>query len=242
MQQSPPNSEQVFKSRGTPGASVRSRGLSQALFPFIGMVFISGWAFGAVVPLTFLSLGKAAILLFVLAAAVAVTWKRALNLMARHEEGARGEEQVARTLETLPEGWRVYHGVPLAEKTIDHVVVSPDQVFMVETVHWLGQIRLMDGHLLHEETAYPGYHLDDVHARARQAAEELGISQQAVKPLICIVGGRFNERAGENNGVWIGEIQDVGSYLLQKTGTGFGAASKGAILEKLDSLLNQEDE
>jgi hypothetical protein len=238
----PPESDPVttFKSRGAPGASVRSRGLSQALFPVIGMVFASGWAIGAVVPPSFLTLGHAAVLLIVLAFGVLITWKRALSLLSRHEEGARGEEKVARVLEALPEGWRIYHGVPLAGKTLDHVVVSPEQVYLIETVHWPGQVQVLDGHLMHGEEAYTGYELATLLGRGDQAADELGVPRPAVSCLVCIVGGRYHQHPGEKDGVWIGEIQDLGPYLLQHQGAGIDTSLRLSVLETLDTRLDKE--
>ena len=241
MKDQPSQSLTSFKSRGAPGAEVRSKGLSQALYPFIGLVFVSGWAFAAVIPASSLTLSHAAILLMILAVAMLITWKRALNLVSRHEEGARGEEQVARLLESLPEGWRIYHGVPFTDKKMDHVVVSPDHVFAIETVHWLGQVRLTDQKLLHQEKAYPGYDLPTLQHRGEQVATELGIPSQVLTPLVCIVGGRLNQPAGEHDGVWIGELEELGMYLLQVKGNGLDNSERISVLEKLDVLLDQED-
>lgn len=230
----------TFKSRGAPGAAVRSRGLSQALLPVIGMVFVSGWAIGAVVPPSFLSLGHAAVLLIVLAVGILITWKRALTLLSRFEEGARGEEKVARVLEALPDGWRIYHGVPLAGKTLDHVVVSPGQLYLIETVHWPGQVQVFDGHLMHGEEAYAGYELATLRGRGDRAADELGVPRPALSCLVCVVGGRLNQHPGENDGIWIGEIQDLGPYLLQHHGAGLDTSLRLSVLEALDTRLEQE--
>lgn len=49
--------------------------------------------------------------------------------------GADGEEEVARRLRKLPDGWRVIHAVPVGERgsDIDHVVVGPGGVFTLNT-------------------------------------------------------------------------------------------------------------
>ena len=49
--------------------------------------------------------------------------------------GAEGEEEVARRLGRLREGWRVLHAVPVGEKgsDIDHVVIGPSGVFTLNT-------------------------------------------------------------------------------------------------------------
>jgi hypothetical protein len=241
MESPEPKPVTTFKSRGVPGAAVRSRGFSQALYPFIGLVFVSGWAFGALLPFSFLHLSHAAILLMVLAFGIWITWKRAVHLLARHEEGARGEEKVARVLEALPEGWKVYHGVPLSGKNMDHVVVSPGQLFLIETVNWPGNVRLVDHCLHHGGEAYEGYDVESLLGRADAAAEALNIPRKAVAVLVCIVGGRFNEHPGDKQGVWIGEIQDMGPFLLQHQGAGLDAPLRVAVLETLETLIEQEE-
>jgi hypothetical protein len=49
--------------------------------------------------------------------------------------GAEGEEEVARHLGRLSEGWRVLHSVPIGEmgSDIDHVVIGPPGVFTLNT-------------------------------------------------------------------------------------------------------------
>jgi len=200
---------------GVPGAEVRSRGITQAMAPFISMAFGAGWVFGAIVSPGFLVGWHAALLLLLMAAGLAITWKRAVLILVRHEEGARGEEQVARVLDALPEDWRVYHGVKVGDRRVDHVVMSPSQVFSIETVHWQGSVRVLNGKLLHGENLYPGYELPTLAERGGQLAGEMELPAERVIPMVCIVGGRFGGHPGINEGVWLGEIQDMGLFLLQ---------------------------
>ncbi len=55
-------------------------------------------------------------------------------------KGAEGEEDVARRLHKLGEGWRVLHGVPVGngDSDIDHVVIGPAGVFTINTKNHLG--------------------------------------------------------------------------------------------------------
>ena len=55
-------------------------------------------------------------------------------------KGADGEEEVARRLRKLGEGWRVLHGVPVGtgDSDIDHVVIGPAGVFTINTKNHLG--------------------------------------------------------------------------------------------------------
>ena len=55
-------------------------------------------------------------------------------------KGADGEEEVARRLRKLGEGWMVLHGVPVGsgDSDIDHVVIGPAGVFTINTKNHLG--------------------------------------------------------------------------------------------------------
>lgn len=234
-----PSRAPLSKSRGVPGAAVRSRGFAQALSPFIGIVFGAGWVFGAVVSPAFLQGKHAGLLLIFLAVGLYITWRRAVNLLLRHEEGARGEEQVARVLEGLPEGWRIFHGVRFGEKVMDHVLVGPDHVYTIETVNWPGQVELINHKLVHDGRAYPGYELQSLRDRSASVAEDLGVSSDAVSPLVCIVGGRFGEKAGEKEGVWVGEIQEIGTYLMQPYGNPLDRTIRVSVLEALENRLEE---
>lgn len=63
------------------------------------------------------------------------------------EQGAAGEVEVARALEALPDGWVVLHdlawpGRPKAN--IDHVVIGPGGIFVVDAKNWTGTIEVRD--------------------------------------------------------------------------------------------------
>jgi hypothetical protein len=62
--------------------------------------------------------------------------------------GAKGEEKVARILEALPDDYTVIHDLPCPLGNIDHVVVGPGGVFVVETKAHGGRVSIADGLLL----------------------------------------------------------------------------------------------
>lgn len=212
----------------------RSRGFSQALSPFIAMVFGAGWVFGAILSPRFIQGSHAAILLMLIAVGLFITWKRAVIILLRHEEGARGEEQVARVLDALPDTWRAFHSVKLALGEMDHVLVSENQVFTIETVHWRGQVRVVNGKLMHGENFYPGYELESLRTQAESNAAELEIPETSVTPMVCIVGGRYGDYAGVKNGVWLGEIQDIGIFLCAPREGQLPEAKRADLLRLLE--------
>src|SRR4051812_49034648 len=54
--------------------------------------------------------------------------------------GADGEEEVARSLDKLPDGWCILHAVPVGEtgSDIDHVIIGPGGVFTLNTKNHSG--------------------------------------------------------------------------------------------------------
>ena len=63
------------------------------------------------------------------------------------EKGADGEAAVARALEALPEGWVSLHDLAWPGRqraNIDHVVIGPGGVFVVDAKNWSGRIEVRD--------------------------------------------------------------------------------------------------
>jgi hypothetical protein len=65
----------------------------------------------------------------------------------RYYGGARGESRVGRLLARLPEEYHVFNGVRFYAGDIDHVVVGPTGIFVVETKVYAGTISLRAGQL-----------------------------------------------------------------------------------------------
>lgn len=63
------------------------------------------------------------------------------------ERGAQGEEAVARALADLPDGWVALHDLAWPGRqraNLDHVVVGPGGVFVVDAKNWSGRIEVRD--------------------------------------------------------------------------------------------------
>lgn len=65
------------------------------------------------------------------------------------ERGAEGERRTALVLSTLPSGeWTVLHDMPWPGRpraNIDHVVIGPPGVFVIDSKNWTGSITAKDG-------------------------------------------------------------------------------------------------
>jgi hypothetical protein len=64
------------------------------------------------------------------------------------KRGAQGEDTVAALLETLPDDYYVYHDINKVAGDIDHIVVGPTGIFVIETKSHGGEVTAQNGMLL----------------------------------------------------------------------------------------------
>lgn len=63
------------------------------------------------------------------------------------ERGAQGEEAIARALADLPDGWVGLHDLAWPGRqraNLDHVVVGPGGVFVIDAKNWSGRVEVRD--------------------------------------------------------------------------------------------------
>jgi hypothetical protein len=106
-----------------------------------------------------------------------------------YERGAEGEESTARILGVLSaEGWRVFHDVRWPgrpQANIDHVLVGPGGVFVVDTKSWSGHIDIKGG-ALRQDGKRRARHVIASSAAAMAIGELLpGLGHKLIHPVIC---------------------------------------------------------
>jgi hypothetical protein len=97
------------------------------------------------------------------------------------ERGAEGEVAVARALEVLPDDWIVLHDLPWPGRpraNLDHVVIGPAGVFVVDAKNWSGRIEVRDGVLLQN-----GHQRESAVSSVTAAAIAV---QEIVAPYTCV--------------------------------------------------------
>ena len=110
--------------------------------------------------------------------------------------GAEGERRVAEALAVLPEAWTVLHdrllSPGLSPVNLDHVVVGPGGVFLVDAKNWRGAITAWEGNLYQHtgtrearQSASKHAEVAKVHGMAAYMAAESGMP---VTPVICLAG------------------------------------------------------
>jgi hypothetical protein len=107
------------------------------------------------------------------------------------QRGAAGERHVARLLEPLVQhGWDVQHDlrVPGSKANIDHVVIGPPGIFVIDAKHYRGRLRLgRDGLLWHGRYLLSPA-LSTVRWEADKLQARLGAADIAVVPIVAVVG------------------------------------------------------
>jgi hypothetical protein len=100
-----------------------------------------------------------------------------------------GEENTARALAALPElDWRVFHDVHWPGRryaNIDHVVVGPGGVFVIDSKAWTGDIEVAEGMLRQNGRRRERHVLAAVDAAVAVAELVPGLDPTAVKPVLC---------------------------------------------------------
>ncbi len=117
-------------------------------------------------------------------------FQRALRAKSK---GLLGERRVGALLETLPEGWRVFHDVELEGENADHVVVGPPGVFSVEVKNYAGRVVARSNGLF-----VNGRRQDRIVRQAwRQAHKLRALLGVEVQPVLVFVGAEVKgTRAG----------------------------------------------
>ncbi len=108
---------------------------------------------------------------------------------AMFEDAAMGEESTAQALATLPElDWRVFHDVHWPGRryaNIDHVVVGPGGVFVIDSKAWDGDVEVAAGVLRHNGRRRERHVLEAIDATEAVADLVPDLDPTTVKPVLC---------------------------------------------------------
>ncbi len=104
-------------------------------------------------------------------------------------EESAGDRATADALEALPRArWRVLHDVPWPGRprvVIEHVVVGPAGVFVVDTKNWSGNVSVRAGVLKLDKYSRQGA-VTHVSEAARAISAQLRTARCPVRPVLCL--------------------------------------------------------
>lgn len=214
------NDNQRVVIHGIPGEGARAKGVCKAILPLLFCIFLFGMFSGLLVPYevsTLVVVGFVGVFIVVLWLA----WDF-YNGVYSYFKGARGEEIVAISLGGLPGGYHVFHDLEISGVTpIDHLVVGPSGVFVVETKFWSGRVICRDDMLLvdgMEPTRSPVEQANvEVKALSAWLEKKMNVVSP-VTPVVCFAGNTFDGRSDDAvfkiSGVSICNVEELGDLIL----------------------------
>ena len=104
--------------------------------------------------------------------------------------GSLGEKESARLLEPLESGGYVaLHDlrIPGSRANIDHVVVGPNGVWIIETKRWSGKVVIRESKLL-RNGRNEARSLEEAHREASVVRAALSAEEVPVRPVLCVHG------------------------------------------------------
>jgi hypothetical protein len=152
------------------------------------------------------------------------------------EQGAAGETATAQILASMPPGWHALHdrrwpGRRLAN--VDHVLVGPGGIFVIDSKNWTGKVTTKDGVLRQN-----GYDREKSVAGAADAAlavaELIAPYAPCVYPVICFTGHR--DISGWCHDVMVCDTANVTTMLLSRPSV-FTPVHVSDAYWRLDSVL-----
>lgn len=185
---------------GSPGERPRLVGLAVVLWPSWLAMALAGYLVRAAWPRPDMGaeLAGAGLVLVALGFAAAILPRR--RRLDAYFKGARGEERVARELGLLPGEYTVLNGLVLpgdsgAPADLDHVVVGPSGVWVVETKNWRAPVTLRDEQLYCGERQPDRDPLEQARSAALRLENHLNRAvlgaPRAVRPVVCFAGDTF---------------------------------------------------
>jgi Nuclease-related domain len=227
---------EVTGSLGSPGRSALAAYRQRRATELAGWTRSLAWraplvaAVGAIGQILAAQVGLPRAGLVGLAVAAPVGWRlrfRPSEQARTWQRGAHGERCTARLLDRLSrEGFVVFHdlAVPGSPANVDHLVIGPSGVFVIDSKQWTGQVHQgADGLAWHNH-----YRLDrtveTVRWEAQQVSRVLGTRAAA---LLCVHGAHVHGGGLEAQGVAI-----VPAHLL-RSALGYDRVLSDADVELL---------
>jgi hypothetical protein len=172
-----------------------------------------------------------------LAVAALVGWRlrfRPSTQARAWQRGAKGERHTARLLDRLGrDGYVSFHdlAMPNSPANLDHVVVGPSGVFVIDSKQWIGQVhQSSDGLIWHNH-----YRLDHTLTTIRWQVDTLGrLLGVAVAPLVCVHGAHIQHGGLHAQGVAI-----VPATLL-RSALGYDQVLSDADIERYAATVRMQ--
>ena len=208
---------------GTPGEGARLAGIARAVWPLLAAALLCGYVAGVVAGWQRFGTAAAGATMVVLAVALLAGAQLCRRRLEAFFKGAAGEERVGHVLARLPGAYHVFHSVAVGGGVamwrggdLDHVVVGPGGLFVIETKNWQGQVTLRGGELLLDGQAPRRPPLAQVLAGClalRTRLASVGAPDVAPVPIVCLASDRFADGVTTIGGVTICNASELPRVL-----------------------------
>ncbi|NCD42113.1 MAG: NERD domain-containing protein [Bacteroidia bacterium] len=157
------------------------------------------------------------------------------------DTGAKAEQAVAEALLELPDEYYVFHDLEFAGFNIDHVVLGPNGIFLVETKSQKGNITQENDVLLRNGRKFFKDFLKQCWRQAYSLQDHLGafeLQGQTIKPILCFARG-FVEIRGPVRGLAVLNVGYLRPYILSQRGS-LPAQARDQIIPLLAVALSDQ--
>lgn len=155
------------------------------------------------------------------------------------DTGAKAEKAVAEALQELPDDYYVFHDLEFSGFNIDHVVLGPNGIFLVETKSQKGNITQENDVLLRNGRKFFKDFLNQCWSQTYSLRDHLGAEKlggQTIKPILCFSQG-FVQIRGLVRGVEVLNIRFLRPYILSQRGC-LPAQTRDQIIPLLAAALS----
>jgi hypothetical protein len=142
--------------------------------------------------------------------------ERLQRMAQSYERGAEGESATAQVLAQLPVGWTTLHDLRWPGRryaNIDHLVIGPAGVFVVDSKNWSGRIAV-DGGVLRQNGRRREPAVAGCADSALAVAELVPTHAEHIKPVLCFV--RDEDLRGWSRDVMLCSTSTILEMLLTR--------------------------
>ncbi len=223
---------------GTAGQNPRTLGPLRVFWPLAPICLIAGYLLRAALPVPALSATQAGFLFLALAIVLALFISWSARRLRSFLKGAAGEEKVARILSFLPASHTVFNNLDLEESgpDLDHIVIAPSGVFVIETKTWSGDITFENGQVLCNGQPPSRPPLRQVKEAALHLADHLSAAHCPdipIHPVLCFVDNQLKDGLANIGGVRVCTDNNLRDLFENSLETPSEAGTLAIIAEEL---------
>lgn len=241
------NTVATAQTHGIPGERARLAGLVYALWPLLATLFLAGLVLGLLLPVQPVPVVGAGFVLVILAVGLFATVTICPVRVVAFFKGARGEELVAAKLSGLSSDYHVLHGLDggggllMARRgDIDHVVVGPTGLFVIETKCWQGRVTCRDGQVRLDDRLPRRDPVAQVRQSGRRLAELLATGMEQVpevRHVVCFAGRGLSEGRTVCDEVVLCDVDDLLAVLTASRMPALTAAEVTHVVGLIKQLV-----